>query len=191
MGDAGGVARLRDFVGRRADPDWGPTLGVRSLRSVIGKEAAAKWARKVVENRQVERELAEIGSQIKALQEPRRVLPLGQIGSAIMQFKPQAITDQIVLTGERRQHYLTNHPDVADVEASLGRLVLDPDEVHRNKTSSEMLVFYRRHGDSYLRAAVWISQDATKQNSVHSFRWARAGEVEAGRRAGRSLWRKK
>ena len=50
-----GAVRLTDFAGRRHDPDWGPTLGVRSLREIMGKDEAAKWVRRVGEDRRAER----------------------------------------------------------------------------------------------------------------------------------------
>ena len=39
-----GAIRLEDVVGRTFDPDWGPGRRVRSLREMLGKEEAKKWA---------------------------------------------------------------------------------------------------------------------------------------------------
>lgn len=45
MGNAyrAGALRLEDVVGRTFNPDWGSMRRVRSLREILGPEAAAKW----------------------------------------------------------------------------------------------------------------------------------------------------
>lgn len=48
-GKAGGLAyrdgavTLKDFVGRKRDPDWGTMRVARSLQQIVGKEEARKW----------------------------------------------------------------------------------------------------------------------------------------------------
>jgi len=120
------------------------------------------------------------------------VLPIGTLRQNILASMRDAITDQVVVTGERRQHYLARHPDVQPYETELARLINDPDEIQRNKTDAQMLILYRRlDAERFLRAAVWVSRRADKQNSVHSLRLAKASEVELGRAQGRGVWQRK
>lgn len=121
---------------------------------------------------------------------PKGVMPLGKMHPSVLRHWPQASTRRVVLTGERRNHYLESHPEMASQEHKLSGVVLSPSEVHRNIRDPQIGIFYQQQGNKYLRAAVWISDTRSKQNSVHSFRWAEHSEIEAGRRAGRAIWKK-
>jgi len=46
-----GAFRLEDVVDRRFDADWGTTLGVKSLRQMVGAEDALRWQRLIVGQR--------------------------------------------------------------------------------------------------------------------------------------------
>lgn len=98
----------------------------------------------------------------------------------------------VILTGERRRHYLTDHPEMAQHENELRHVVLNPDEVHRNRKEPHTAIFYRRVDDNYfLRVAIVLQARAsTLKHSVFSFRLAKQKEVERGRRAGRVIWSK-
>ncbi len=100
---------------------------------------------------------------------------------------------EVILTGERRRHYLTDHPEMAQHENELRHVVLNPDEVHRNRKEPHTAIFYRRVDNTYfLRVAIVLQARAgTLKHSVFSFRLAKQKEVEAGRRAGRVIWSKK
>ncbi len=99
----------------------------------------------------------------------------------------------VILTGERRKHYLTDHPEMAQHENELRHVVLNPDEVHRNRKEPHTAIFYRRVDNNYfLRVAIVLQAKAgTLKHSVFSFRLAKQKEVEGGRRAGRVIWSKK
>ena len=99
----------------------------------------------------------------------------------------------VVLTGERRRHYLTDHPDIAPYEQMLARVVLNPDQVHRNRKDPRTAIFYKRMDEEhYLRAAIVLQLQAGElKHSVFSFRLAKNKEVEDGRRGGRVIWSKK
>lgn len=104
---------------------------------------------------------------------------------------PVRTTDEMVVTRNRRAHYLERHPEVIDDEPILLRTLLDPDEVHRNAIGLDMAILYRRIDDEhYLRAPVWISHRADRQNSLLSLRRARLIEVEDGKSKGRQVWKK-
>ena len=136
-----------------------------------------------------------IVEQISGLTNRKAVLRLGQLfaqpSAAIRQAWPTSVTDQVVLTGERRAHYLERHAEMTALEGELLATLFEPDEVHRNRYDPRMAIFYRRFDpEHYLRIALWVSDDSTKQNSLFSFRKARNVEVERDRKAGRRLWKK-
>ncbi|MBI5652240.1 MAG: hypothetical protein HZC40_17625 [Chloroflexi bacterium] len=99
----------------------------------------------------------------------------------------------VVLTGERRRHYLTDHPEMIRCERELHRVVLQPDQVHRNRKDPHTAIFYKRFDDDYfLRAAIVLQPKAGElKHSGFSFRLAKEKEVEDGRRAGRVIWNRK
>jgi len=102
-----------------------------------------------------------------------------------------AVTRNVVLTGERRAHYLGRHKDIVPHEAELVRLLVDPYAVHLNKKDAQMTVWYRQIDDShFLWAAVWVSDKNALQNSVHSIRLANVEEIEQGEKQGRLIWKK-
>lgn len=180
-----GAIKLEDVAGWSHSAKWGRTPRVKSLRELVGAEEARKWTQRAV----VQRTAADA---ISRLDDPRQVLKIGTIRTSILENVTDAVTDQVVLTGERRQHYLAQHPEIRTHEAALASLVNDPDEIQRNKSDVQMLIFYRRlDAERFLRAAVWVSRRSDKQNSIHSFRLAKASEVEMGRVQGRGIWRQK
>lgn len=96
----------------------------------------------------------------------------------------------IVLTGERRDHILARHPELAAYLGQLLGLISNPDEVQRNKHDPDMAIFYKRlTGEHYLRAAVLLQRAGSRrQHSIISARLAYSGEVERGRQ--RRVWAK-
>jgi len=97
----------------------------------------------------------------------------------------------MVVTRNRRTHYLDRHPEIIADEPMLLDTLLDPDEVHRNVTDSDIAILYRRIDcKHFLRAPIWISDRNDRQNSLLSLRRAGLGEVEDGRRKGRQVWKK-
>jgi hypothetical protein len=119
------------------------------------------------------------------------VLPVGWIASSISQQWPDSTTRRLVIIGERYTHIIERHPEMSGSEASIIRALQDPDEVQRNKVDSRMALYYRAQSTGFwLRLAVWISDRTDRENSLLSARLAKQNEVEAGREAGRRIWRK-
>lgn len=89
----------------------------------------------------------------------------------------------IVLTGNRRIHYLEQHPDVAEWESQLPACVLDPDEIHRNRSDWQMAIFYKQlNNRHFLRVAVLMQESPGRlKHSVISARRARIEDVLDGR----------
>lgn len=134
-------------------------------------------------------------AQITRLTDRKEVLSLGEYrgGSAdtVRRHWPEAVTNQVVLTGERRAHYLARHPEMSLYERELLSVLFEPDEIHRNAQDPHIGIWYRKtRNGRYLRAVVWVSDREGLQNSVHSLRLADEREVQQGRRRGRVLWEK-
>lgn len=105
---------------------------------------------------------------------------------------PSSVTGIVVLTGERRAHYLLRHPESTFLENHLIRLVRFPDEVYLNRHDLSMAIFYLYFEESYwLRAAIWVSEDVSKQNSIFSLRYAKEDELARDRAQRRLVWQKR
>jgi hypothetical protein len=123
--------------------------------------------------------------------EPSNVLRIGNIAAGAIDFWSLRTTDEVIITGERRLHYLARHPEVLDDELLLLRALLNPEEIHTNAFDTQLAIIYHRVNEYYaLRIPVWISNREDRQNSVLSMRRARYSEVERGRTLGRAVWRK-
>ena len=106
-------------------------------------------------------------------------------------FWSDRVTDDVVVTRNRRQHYLERHVEIIVYEELIVPALLNPDEVHRNAVDTRMAIVYSRIDDvHHLRIPVWMSDRHDRQNSVMSLRLARQVEVEMGAKKGRSVWKK-
>lgn len=186
-----GAVKLIDFVGVRRDPDWGDTRYVKSLRQVLGREEAQRWVRKA----QQQKTWQAVSKKIGELTDRKAVLSLGELPTrtyqAFRQQWPSSVTAQVVLTGERRAHYLERHPEMAAFEGKLMETLFAPDEIHRNKRDSQIGIWYRRlNGSQYIRVVVWVSDTPGLQNSIHSFRLADQREIDQGQKQKRLVWAK-
>lgn len=116
------------------------------------------------------------------------------VRNGILKEWANSATDWVVLTGERRFHYLERHPETSEIESRLASVIQFPDEIYRNKADSSVALFYQySHDDYWMRAVVWISQDRTKSNSIMSFRFAKENELARDRRERRErtcVWRR-
>lgn len=97
----------------------------------------------------------------------------------------------VVITGERRLHYLGQHPEMLSLEHLLLDTLLSPGEVHRNKGDADIGIFYKQLGpDRYVRAVVRMqARGGRRKHSLMSYRIARAEELQTGRL--RLVWEKK
>ena len=96
----------------------------------------------------------------------------------------------VLLSAERRAHYLGRHPEVADHEGSLQWLIQSPDEVHRNKDDAGVAIFYMKVGKRYLRAVVAMKPHGgdALQPFIISVRLARPAEIAKSAKARRKVW---
>lgn len=119
------------------------------------------------------------------------VVRLGMLPQLPFVFWNFRTTDEVVITRNRRQHYLDRHGDMIEYESFLLPALLDPDEVHCNAVDPALAIVYRRlSATHFLRVPVWMSNRRDRQNSVLSLRRARLSEVKEGRKRGRGVWKK-
>jgi hypothetical protein len=119
------------------------------------------------------------------------IVRVGSIPMEILRHWSSLTTLEVVITRERRTHYLARHPEILRDEPLLLDALMDPLEVHRNRLDERIAILYKEVDDGfYLRVPVWISDRTDRQNSVLSLRRARSRDVDSGRSAGRQVWRK-
>lgn len=128
------------------------------------------------------------------LSEPHSVITIGKfrpiVSESIRVHWRTYWTSVVVLTGERRRHYLERHAEITKYESHIGQLIRWPDELYRNKSDSDMLIVYKMVDDeTWLRAAIWISGVESKLNSIFSLRLAKPEEVMGNRRMRQCVWR--
>lgn len=121
----------------------------------------------------------------------KEVLVVGDVPSRAIACWESVATTRVVITAERRRHYLTRHPEVEADEPLLLRALVDPEQVHTNLLDPRMAIIYQRIDDDYfLRIPLWVSDRADRQNSVLSLRRVGREEVEKSRLLGRVRWEK-
>jgi hypothetical protein len=119
------------------------------------------------------------------------VLIVGVIPAAALEAWPDRVTDHVVITAERRRHYLQEHPEVEELELLLLHTLFDPEEVHLYDPDKAVANLYRSIDTrNDLMVSVWISHESDKQNSLHSARIQHHRRRMNPRKKGRGLWRK-
>jgi len=91
---------------------------------------------------------------------------------------------EVILTWERRQHYLERHYEMFWYENLLIKTVLSPDIVQKNSKDKDVTLFFKRIDEEhYLRATILLNtaNEKDKKHSVLSYRIARRIEVERGK----------
>lgn len=125
--------------------------------------------------------------QINSLNEEKHVLILGDVPERVKRYWSDIETNKWVLTGERRNHIYETHPEMKGLMEDLIRMVVKPDDVHTNTFDPRIAILYKKYDvDRYLRAALWVTNDPVKLNSIHSYRFAKVKEYLQGLENGRS-----
>ncbi|MBM3236528.1 hypothetical protein FJZ31_09535 [Candidatus Poribacteria bacterium] len=91
---------------------------------------------------------------------------------------------EVILTWERRQHYLERHYEMFWHENLLIETVLSPDIVQRNSKDKDIALFFKKIDEEhYLRATILLNtaKEKDKKHSVLSYRIAGKMEVERGK----------
>lgn len=172
-----GKFEFKDLAGRRESEEWGASVRVAGMGELVISEIAPKNSEDL-EDAPTEPEVIILGELDPSLAHALGVDPTGNL--------------EIVLTGPQRKHYLDEHREMAEYERTLRDAVLQPDEVHANKSDPQMAIFYAKIDDKhYLRVAVLMAPEAGEiKHSVISYRKARMREVRVGRTSGRLRWKK-
>jgi hypothetical protein len=117
------------------------------------------------------------------------VIHAGSLPAGCLAHWASRATDEAVITRNRRDHYLANHPEIVDIERALLLAVRFPNEIHVNKNDPSMAIVYRRLDESHwIRVALLTSRHSHLKNSVISCRIAGFEEILEGRRSGRRVW---
>ncbi|MDL1898214.1 hypothetical protein FBQ82_18335 [Anaerolineae bacterium CFX7] len=134
-------------------------------------------------------------NSIKELKSDELVLKVGRLRAEYVEgiVKLGRGNLEVVLTGERRKHYLNSHPEMIQYEDKLADVVLAPNQTHRNRKVLQTVIFYKRLDQRhFLRAAIVLQPKAGElKHSIFSFRLAKHSEVETSAHEGRLIWRKK
>jgi hypothetical protein len=137
-----------------------PAIGTEKAREELKAKLAALGRSDVLE-------LADMPADVMALWNP----------------KPGTST-RVIVTGERREHYLAGHPGVADDwEPLLAEVIADPDFVHRSPKQSNTYEFYKRiEPDNYLMAPVRVQHEpGWRKHSVMSLYKVKVSRAERDR----------
>ena len=119
------------------------------------------------------------------------VLYIGDLPSLSLTNWPNRITDRVVITAERRRHYLERHPDVEPCEDVPIEAVRDPDEIHRYVRDITIANVYRQIDEQHdIVASIQITHAVGMMNSVMTARISRKRDRDSARRRGLLLWNK-
>ncbi len=119
------------------------------------------------------------------------ILLIGVIPAVALDSWPDRATNFVVITAERRRHYLHEHPEVEELEPLLLRTLLDPEEVHFYNSDKAVANLYQSIDiRKDLMVSVWISHESSKQNSLHSARIQHRRRRIKSRENGRAVWGK-
>ena len=169
-----GKIDFRKLATKTHDATWGMGLKVTPIQELFASGISGKTV------------------ELHNLVQSNQVLSVGDIHQEIVTVWGGNAKNNlgVVVTGERRSHYLEHHPDIKGIEDEIIHVLLDPSIVCRNKKDKKTLIFYREYDDFYLRAAVLMQQEESwKKHSVMSFRFAREKEYESDKEK-RLLWKK-
>jgi len=135
-------------------------------------------------------ELFHLLSRMKSL-DGSDFIEIGLVPLAIARLWPDLTSHRIIVTGERRQHYLQRHPLTERYEQELVRTVRFPDEIFRNRADAQVAILFRRIDDRYrMRVALLVSRLPGLDCSVLSAWPTRPKDYERERRSGRLIWRR-
>lgn len=137
-----------------------------------------------------DRILLQVVERLRFLQ-GEEVVEVGTIMVEVLSYFPGSATTAVVVTANRRRHYLNAHPEVALHEPLVIRAALFPEEIHidpyRPDTYAHYVSLDERHD---LRVLVRYSRRPDRQNSVITAFVCRKRERVSGRRRGLLRWEK-
>lgn len=120
-------------------------------------------------------------SQIKKLKRDD-VLRIGELDGILLEKMGVNITDNlsIVLTGERRLHYLENHAEMEPFEDLLINIISQPDFACSNKQDDDVMILYRKIDEARaLRLVIRLQKGKTDyKHSIMSYRFSSLAEYE-------------
>ena len=119
------------------------------------------------------------------------VLEIGEVPDHVLSIWVGRHTNRVVITAERRAHYLLSHPEVIAYEQDMLLAILDPDAVHRYEADAEVANLYREVGDGrYIVVSLLTTSNPGLRNSVMSARISRTRQRNSGIRKGLEVWKR-
>lgn len=158
--DWGQVAQVHE------DPVWGPTILQGKVSEAIRNDRNFGAELKILKSE----EIIKIGSLDSVILKKMGVDPINNI--------------DLILTGERRNHYLKSHQEMVNVDQFLGQIINAPDFVSPNTTDRNVVIYYKKFDDQrYFRVAVRLQARSNElKHSIMSFRYCGINEAEKSRK---------
>jgi hypothetical protein len=133
-----------------------------------------------------------IAQRVRSLKHDE-IAELGRLPLGVRHHWINLKSDRLIITRERRDHLFSSHSETRDLLRSVLETVLDPDEIHRNKSDVEMAIFWRSLDEEkryHMRAAVWLPVRDGLAASVISARKTRREDFVREERQGRLIWKR-
>jgi hypothetical protein len=126
------------------------------------------------------------------------VTVIGALPNVVSSLWAGLSTRTVVITGERREHYLlgrrhyfTSEVELEEFERQLILTVRDPDEIHRNETKPFTVILWRRVSpERHMRVVVALSGSEQLSNSVITAWRPSPRKYRKARESNRLLWEK-
>jgi len=142
-----GAVKLGDFAGHKHDAEWGDTLRRRSLRDMVGRDAAARWVEKA--------RLIALGEWRPARKDAALV---GRVGDAVWAaLRERTRVRQVYVVPETWAHIHDKHGKEIVVELAREKLVsalINPIVVYQSPTQTQALVFVDKYDERFSMLAV-------------------------------------
>ena len=95
------------------------------------------------------------------------IVSIGEIPSKALAHWPNRTTDHVIITRRQRDHYLDEHPEMAEFEESLVRTLLDPEQVHVATGPGDTAALFGRQDSAHdIVVIVAVSSEESLANSV-------------------------
>jgi hypothetical protein len=187
-----GAVTLDDFVGQRHSKDWGTTRQAKSLSSILGSDAAKKWATQSF----LARVDANVPKSIGAMASDKAVregLRLSQLETTPKE-KIRAILQTLENTNELpllTRHFSKHGPEFRDIGVTSESQYLDAFQKHSHRDNLRFFTYIRRKRAELMWQSVDVDNGTVAlYNESRGVYWSffRHANVDAFLGSGRTLW---
>jgi len=171
-----GIVQLKDFAKFRED-DLGGMWVSRSLKEILGEKEKRHWMRRY-----------RWWKRLQELQEDQRIF-VGYAPKDILDKFGASWTQEVILTGKRRRHYLEGHPEVFDYEIWIPDVLAKPDVVLRDKKWPNRVHFLREvRPKLFLRVVVHLREPGEKVHNIVTVWLQSQYNVRKEQKKGLQVW---